>query len=94
MGDDLEAVKLGAGLNKAYTAALRIGRKNSLRITDGEQPVNLIERAKVVAEDYLVHFPHEQRGVILLGALASVYGKEDGGVDTAVWLAGSKDAPG
>ncbi|RMD50615.1 MAG: hypothetical protein D6835_04180, partial [Candidatus Thermofonsia bacterium] len=30
-------------------------------------------------------------GAILLGALASVYGKEAGGSDTAVWLASSKD---
>ena len=27
----------------------------------------------------------------MLGALASVYGKEGGGTDTAVWLAGSKE---
>jgi hypothetical protein len=26
--------------------------------------------------------------------LASVYGKEDGGADTAVWLAAGKGAPG
>jgi hypothetical protein len=38
----------------------------------------------------LAHFPPARRGAILLGALASVYGKEDGGSDTAVWLAGSK----
>ena len=50
----------------------------------------MLERAKAAAEDYLAHFPPEQRGAILLGALASVYGKEDGGMDTAVWLAGSK----
>jgi len=43
------------------------------------------------AEDYLAHFPPERRGVILLGALASVYGKEEGGMDTAVWLSGSKE---
>lgn len=79
---DPEAVKLGAGLNKAYTAALRMGKG---------QHANVLERAKVVAEDYLAHFSPKQRGKILLGALASVYGKEDGGADTAVWLAGDKD---
>jgi hypothetical protein len=79
-GADPEMVKLGAGLNKAYTAALRMGKKG--------QYTNVLERAKVTAEDYLAHFPPEQRGTILLGALASVYGKEDGGMDTAVWLAG------
>ncbi len=77
---DPDAVKLGAGLNKAYTAALRMGKG---------QYANVLERAKVTAEDYLAHFPPERRGAILLGALASVYGKEDGVADTAVWLAES-----
>ncbi|MCZ7673837.1 MAG: hypothetical protein M5U34_45310 [Chloroflexi bacterium] len=79
---DPEAVKLGAGLNKAYTAALRMGKG---------QHVNVLERAKYAAEDYLAHFPPDRRGTILLGALASVYGKAEGGADTAVWLAGDKD---
>lgn len=79
---DPAAVKLGAGLNKAYAAALRIGKG---------QHENVLERAKYAAEDYLAHFPPERRGAILLGALASVYGKEDGGMDTAVWLAGGKE---
>jgi hypothetical protein len=52
---------------------------------------NVLERAKAAAEDYLAHFPPGQRGAILLGALASVYGKEDGGSDTAVWLVGDKE---
>lgn len=79
---DPEAVKLGGGLNKAYAAALRIGKKG--------QYTNVLERAKAAAEDYLAHFPPERRGAILLGALASVYGKDEGGADTAVWLAESK----
>lgn len=79
---DPEAVQLGAGLNKAYAAALRMGKG---------QYASVLERARVAAEDYLAHFPPERRGAILLGALASVYGKEDGGADTAVWLAGGKD---
>jgi hypothetical protein len=78
---DPETVKLGAGLNKAYTAALRMGKGSY---------VNVLERAKAAAEDYLAHFPPGQRGTILLGALASVYGKEDGGSDTAVWVAGNR----
>ncbi|MAU00662.1 MAG: hypothetical protein CL608_26250 [Anaerolineaceae bacterium] len=78
---DPEGVKLGAGLNKAYAAALRM---------DKGQYTNALERAKAAAEDYLAHFLPERRGAILLGALASVYGKEDGGADTAVWLAGGK----
>ncbi|MCA9946085.1 MAG: hypothetical protein KC449_21525, partial [Anaerolineales bacterium] len=79
---DPEAVKLGAGLNKAYAAALRMGKGHH---------TSVLERAKAAAKDYLAHFPPERRGSILLGALASVYGKEDGGADTAVWLAGSKE---
>jgi len=55
------------------------------------QHASVLERAKAAAEDYMVHFPPERRGVILLGALASVYGKEDGGADTAVWLGESND---
>ena len=82
---DPEAVKLGAGLNKAYAAALRMGKGKH---------ANVLERAKYAVEDYLVYFPPQRRGAILLGALASVYGKEDGRADTAVWLAGSKDEDG
>ncbi len=78
---DLKAVKLGAGLNKAYAAALRRGKG---------QNVSPLEQAKAAVEDYLMHFPPEQLGTILLGALASVYGKEDSGVDTAVWLTKSE----
>ncbi|MBK8988383.1 MAG: hypothetical protein IPM39_20340 [Chloroflexi bacterium] len=78
---DSGAVELGAGLNKAYAAALRMGKG---------QYANVLERAKAAAENYLAHFPPERRGSILLGALASVYGKEDGGSDTAVWLSGDK----
>jgi len=81
---DPEVVQLGAGLNKAYAAALRMGKG---------QHATVLERARVAAEGYLAHFPPERRGAILLGALASVYGKEDGGVDTAVWLAGGKGGP-
>jgi hypothetical protein len=82
---DPEAVQLGAGLNRAYSAALRMGMG---------QHTSVLDRARTAAEDYLTHFPPERRGVILLGALASVYGKEDGGADTAVWLAGNKEEPG
>ena len=79
---DPETVKLGAGLNKAYTAALGMGKGNHS---------NALERAKVAVEDYLAHFPPERRGAVLLGALASVYGKEDGGADMAVWLSRNKE---
>ncbi|MCB8980654.1 MAG: hypothetical protein H6657_24860 [Ardenticatenaceae bacterium] len=77
-----EAVPLGAGLNKVYAATLRMGKG---------QHASVLGRAKVAAEDYLAHFPPERQGAILLGALANVYGKEDGGADTAVWLGKGKN---
>jgi len=80
---DPEAVALGAGLNKTYVAALRMGRK--------QKRENVLEYAKQTVEDYLAHFPPERRGAILLGVLASVYGKEAGGMDTAVWLGACKE---
>jgi hypothetical protein len=91
---DPEAVKLGTGLNRAYTAALRMGKK-------GEH-TNVLEQARYAAEDYLVHFPPQRRGTILLGALAGMYGKENGGSDTArtersdvaAWLVGGKEETG
>jgi len=55
---DPGAVKLGAGLNKAYAVALRMGKG---------QHTSVLERAKYAAEDYLAHFPPERRGAILLG---------------------------
>jgi hypothetical protein len=82
---DPEVVKLGAGLNKAYAAALRMGKGKH---------ANVLERARYAVEDYLAHFPPQRRGAILLGALASVYGKDEGRSDTAVWLAGDREAPG
>jgi hypothetical protein len=80
-GVSAENVRLGAGLNQTCAAALRMGK--------GEYG-NVLERAKVAVEDYLAHFPPERHGEILLGALASVYGKEGSGSDTAVWLGKSK----
>jgi hypothetical protein len=40
---------------------------------------NALERARGSAEDCLSRFRPEQRGTILLGALASVYGVDEGG---------------
>jgi hypothetical protein len=45
---------------------------------------NALERAGVAAEDYPTRFHPEQRGTILLGVLAGLYGKEEGDVVTAV----------
>lgn len=72
-------------MNKAYVAAFQMGKG---------QHTNVLERPKYAAEDYLAHFPPERRGAILLGALASVYEKDEGGSDTAVWLAKSKEETG
>lgn len=58
------------------------------------QYITVLERIKYVAEDYMAHFPPERRGAILLGALTSVYGKEEGGMDTAVWVGESKEKRG
>jgi hypothetical protein len=80
-----EEVRLGAGLNKTYAAALRM-RKGGYE--------HVLERAKAEAEDYLAHFPPERRGGILLGALASVYRKDGSGSDTVVWLSDSKGNQG
>jgi hypothetical protein len=82
---DPEAVRLGAGLNQTFAAALRLGRER------GENP---LERAKAAVGEYLSCFPPERHGGILLGALASVYGKDAGGADTAVWLADVSDEEG
>lgn len=79
---DPEVVQLGAGLNKVFASALRMGKGKH---------ADALERAQVAVEDYLRHFPPEQRGAVLLGALASVYEKDGNGMDTAVWLAGRKE---
>ncbi|MBK8900265.1 MAG: hypothetical protein IPM53_03710 [Anaerolineaceae bacterium] len=53
---------------------------------------NVLERARYGAEDYLIwHTSPRAAWNDFVGALASVYGKEEGGADTAVWLAGDKD---
>jgi hypothetical protein len=80
-----EALQLGAGLNQAYAAALRMGKG---------QYATALERAKYAVNDYLAHFPPERRSAVLLGALASIYGKDGGGSDAAVWLAGGDGAAG
>ncbi len=76
---DPEAMRLGAGFNKAYAAALHTGRKGAF--------AGVMERAKAAAEDYLTHFPPERRRAILRGALASVYQAETPASDAAAWLA-------
>ena len=89
---DPEAVQLGAGLNKAYAAALRLGKLTPHPAGEGP-PDQALARARQAVEDYLAHFPPAGRGRILLGALARVYGQADGGSDAAVWLAGERGAP-
>ena len=47
---------------------------------------NALEQARVSAENCPARFRSKRHGAILLEVLASVYGKEEGGSDTAVWL--------
>jgi hypothetical protein len=84
MAGEAETVRLGAGLNKAYAAALKTGKRSDYR--------SVLERAKAAAEDYLAHFPTERRGAILLRALASMYDEQKVGSDTAVWLAHARES--
>ena len=77
-------VRLGAGLNQAYAAALKSGQTGRF--------ATVLDQARWVAEDYLAHFRPEQCGQVLLGALASVYGSGRVDSDAVAWLAGTKDA--
>ncbi|MCB0009708.1 MAG: hypothetical protein KDE04_24750, partial [Anaerolineales bacterium] len=84
--DHPDWVRLGAGLNQAYAAALKSGQTGRF--------ATVLDWARWVAEDYLAHFRPEQRGNILLGALASVYGREREGSDKVAWLAGGSSGDG
>lgn len=86
MAGDEEAIRLGAGYNQTFAAALN--RKGK-----GEYGSRL-ERARQAAEDYLAHFPPARRGAILRGALVSVYSGERSGSDAAVWLAAGSGLAG
>jgi hypothetical protein len=68
---DPEMVALGAGLNQRFAAIL-----NS---KDKGQYQSVLERARLGVVDYLSYFPPQQRQRILLGALGSVYGGDEGG---------------
>jgi len=76
---DPESLRLGAGLNRTYAAALRTGRKGEFS--------TVMERARQATEDYLTHFPPDRRRAILRGALANVYEAETPASDAAAWLA-------
>jgi hypothetical protein len=82
---DPEMVALGAGLNQRFAAIL-----NS---KDKGQYQSVLERARLGVVDYLSYFPPVQRQRILLGALGSVYGGDEGdqgktavASDIAAWL--------
>lgn len=75
---DPATMKLGAQLNKAYTAALRMGNKG--------QFANILERAKAIIEDYLAHFPIERRGRVSQGHwLVGMRGKMVGRIRPCGW---------
>ena len=84
-----EDVRLGAGLNQAFAAALNIHKKKIKR-----QPPTALDRARQATEDYLAHFPPHRWGGILRGALVSVYQQEERGSDAAAWLGGERDEAG
>jgi hypothetical protein len=84
-----EDVRLGAGLNQAFAAALNIHKKKSKR-----QPPTALDRARQATEDYLAHFPPYRWGGILRGALVSVYQQAETGSDAAAWLGGERDEAG
>ncbi|MBK9052035.1 MAG: hypothetical protein IPL78_14335 [Chloroflexi bacterium] len=97
-----EDVRLGAGLNQAFAAALNIHKKKSKRQppaanglgTPRSVPLTAIDHARQATEDYLAHFPPHRWGGILRGALVSVYQPEERGSDAAAWLGGERDEEG
>lgn len=91
-----EDVRLGAGLNQAFAAALNIHKKKSKGqppAANGRPPTAL-DHARQATEDYLAHFPPSRWGGILRGALVSVYQQEERGSDAAAWLGGERDEAG
>ncbi len=97
-----EDIRLGAGLNQAFAAALNIHKKKSKRQppaasslgTPRSVPLTAIDHARQATEDYLAHFPPHRWGGILRGALVSVYQPEERGSDAAAWLGGERDEEG
>lgn len=91
-----EDVRLGAGLNQAFAAALNIHKKKTKRQPPeaNNQPLTAIDHARQATEDYLAHFPPSRWGAILRGALVSVYQSEERGSDAAAWLGGERDEAG
>ncbi|MEI2609627.1 MAG: hypothetical protein V9G20_13440 [Candidatus Promineifilaceae bacterium] len=91
-----EDVRLGAGLNQAFAAALNIHKKKTKRQPPAAsgQPPTALDHARQATEDYLAHFPPSRWGGILRGALVSVYQQEERGSDAAAWLGGERDEKG
>lgn len=91
-----EDVRLGAGLNQAFAAALNIHKKKTKRQPPAAsgQRLTALDRARQATEDYLAHFPPHRWGGILRGALVSVYQQEERGSDAAAWLGGARDEEG
>ncbi len=97
-----EDVRLGAGLNQAFAAALNIHKKRTKRQppaasglgTPRSVSLTALDHARQATEDYLAHFPPHRWGDILRGALVSVYQQEERGSDAAAWLGGERDEEG
>lgn len=88
-----EDVRLGAGLNQTFAAALNIHKKKTKRQQPAanSQPLTALDHARQATTDYLAHFPPHRWGGILRGALVSVYQQEERGSDAAAWLGGERD---
>lgn len=91
-----EDVRLGAGLNQAFAAALNIHKKKPKRQPPAanSQPPTALDHARQATTDYLTHFPPSWWGGILRGALVSVYQQEERGSDAAAWLGGERGESG
>ena len=97
-----EDVRLGAGLNQAFAAALNIHKKKSKRQppaasglgTPRSVAPTALDHARQSTADYLTHFPPRRWGGILRGALVSVYQQAERGSDAAAWLGGERDGEG
>ena len=91
-----EEIRLGAGLNQAFAAALNIPKKKTKRQPPAvnSQMLTALDRARQATEDYLAHFPPSRWGGILREALLSVYQQEERGSDAAAWLGGERDEAG
>jgi hypothetical protein len=86
-----ELVRLGAGLNQTYARTLkRLAQSRPFHVPAAKD----FDAARHAAQDYLARFPPPQQNGVLRGAMVSAYLGETPASDTAVWLAGARQAGG